>query len=42
MDSLLSEINTQVFITRKMPKGKRNQLSEQEEMSLKNWLSGLN
>ncbi len=42
MDSLRLEINTQVFITRKMPKGKRNQLSEQEEMNLKNWLNGLN
>lgn len=42
MDSLKAEINTQVFIKRKMPKGKRNQLSKQEEMNLKNWLSGLN
>lgn len=42
MDSLQLEINNQVFIKRKMPKGKRNRLSQKEELDLTNWLNTLN
>ncbi len=41
MDSLHLDINTQVFIKRKMPKGKKNNLSEKEEIDLKIWLCSL-
>lgn len=41
MDSLQLEINNQVFIKRKMPKGKRNMLSISEEKDLLNWLKQL-
>jgi uncharacterized membrane protein len=39
MDSLASDINKQVFLKKKMPKGRKNKLSEQETLALKNWLS---
>lgn len=38
MDSLAIDINEQVFIKNKMPKGRKNKLSEQEVLALKNWL----
>lgn len=38
MDSLASSIKKQVFIKKKMPKGRKNKLSEQESIALKNWL----
>lgn len=42
MDSLRNEINNQVFITNKMPKGKKNQLTEDEELQLESWIGSLN
>lgn len=42
MDSLQTVINEQVFVKRKMPKGKKNQLSAQETLDLANWLKSLN
>lgn len=42
MDSLKFQINHQVFVTKKMPKGSKNQLSEAEEQDLRNWLEALN
>lgn len=42
MDSLSIDINNQVFIKRKMPKGKKNKLSATEELYLINWLETLN
>ncbi len=41
MDSLASDINKQVFIKKKMPKGRKNKLSKQETLALKNWLSSV-
>lgn len=42
MDSLKIKINNQVFIKRKMPKGKKNQLTTTEEIDLANWIKVLN
>ena len=39
MDSLATDINQQVFIKRKMPKGQKFNLTEAEEKSLKNWIN---
>lgn len=39
MDSLAVEINKQVFIKVKMPKGKKNKLSNEESQALQNWLN---
>lgn len=39
MDSLATDINKQVFIKKKMPKGRKNNLSEQESNALKIWLN---
>ena len=36
------QINTQVFIKRRMPKGKNNQLTEKEYQILSNWIKSLN
>ena len=38
MDSLAFDIHKQVFIKKKMPKGKKNKLTNEEIRSLKNWL----
>ncbi|SDL92603.1 hypothetical protein SAMN04488514_103406 [Kriegella aquimaris] len=38
MDSLAVEINKQVFIKRKMPKGRKVALTPNEERTLKNWI----
>lgn len=38
MDSLAVEINTQVFIKRKMPKGRKVTLTHEEEKHLKDWI----
>ena len=39
MDSLAPEIYKQVFIKKKMPKGRKNILSVQESESLQKWLN---
>jgi uncharacterized membrane protein len=39
MDSLAVEINKQVFIKAKMPKGKKNKLSNEESQAMQNWLN---
>ena len=39
MDSLAIDINKQVFIKQKMPKGKKVKLTEEEMLKLKSWLS---
>jgi len=39
MDSLASDIHKQVFIKKKMPKGRKNNLSEQESNALQSWLN---
>lgn len=39
MDSLAIAIDKQVFIKGKMPKGRKNKLSEQESLALKDWLN---
>ncbi|MGB3145469.1 MAG: hypothetical protein WBB24_15320 [Maribacter sp.] len=41
MGSLSEDINTQVFIKQKMPKGKKNELTTDEKELLKRWLSTL-
>ena len=41
MDSLASQINTQVFIKEKMPKGNKVVLSKSEMETLKLWLKNL-
>lgn len=41
MESLASDINKQVFLKKKMPKGRKNKLSEQEILALKNWLNSV-
>lgn len=38
MDSLAADIQKQVFIKRKMPKGRKVKLTEEEELHLKVWL----
>ena len=38
MDAFASSINLEVFVTRKMPKGRANDLSAEEEQTLKRWL----
>lgn len=38
MDSLAVDIHKQVFIKKKMPKGKKVKLTDEEIQSLKNWL----
>ncbi len=38
MDSLAFEVNKQVFVKKKMPKGKKTKLSEEESKALKDWL----
>lgn len=38
MDSLARDINTQVFVKRKMPKGNKAKLSETETKAIKEWL----
>lgn len=42
MDLHAKEIHRQVFIKKKMPKGKKFPLTEKEYESLDNWLSTLN
>ncbi len=39
MDSLASNIQNQVFVKKKMPKGKKVQLTEEESRLLKDWLN---
>jgi len=41
MGSLSEDINTQVFVKEKMPKGKKNELTTDEKELLKRWLSTL-
>ena len=41
MDSLAFDIHKQVFIKKKMPKGKKVKLSDEEMTSLKNWLNSI-
>ncbi len=41
MDSLSTSIKEQVFNKQKMPKGRKNALSEREKEQLKHWLAGL-
>ncbi|MFX0558312.1 hypothetical protein ACOCEA_16040 [Maribacter sp. CXY002] len=41
MDSLSEAINLQVFIKKKMPKGKKNKLTLEDERQLKAWLNSL-
>lgn len=41
MDSLVTEINSQVFIKEKMPKGKNNVLTEKEKNNLRTWINTL-
>ena len=38
MDSLASNIHKQVFVKKKMPKGKKVKLTEEESRLLKDWL----
>ena len=38
MDSLAANIQKQVFVKRKMPKGRKGKLTEEEELHLKVWL----
>lgn len=38
MDSFAIAINKQVFIKGKMPKGKKNKLSQEESIALQDWL----
>lgn len=38
MDAFAASINLEVFVTRKMPKGRDNDLSAEEEQTLKRWL----
>lgn len=42
MDRYSNAINQQVFIRRKMPKGRKNKLKEKEEETLKKWITTLN
>lgn len=42
MNDFASQINTQVFIKRRMPKGKNIQLTEKEYQLLSNWIKSLN
>lgn len=42
MDLLGSEIHTQVFVKRRMPKGKKITLTDADTTILKNWLETLN
>ena len=42
MNWFAPQINTQVFIKRRMPKGKNNQLTEKEYQILSNWIKSLN
>lgn len=39
MDKLAPKIYRQVFVWKRMPKGKDNVLSEQDSKTLKNWLN---
>jgi uncharacterized membrane protein len=39
IDGFSLEINEQVFIKKRMPKGNRIKLSEEERIKLKNWLN---
>lgn len=39
MDSLAFKINEQVFVRRKMPKGRKVKLTENETMALRQWLA---
>jgi predicted GIY-YIG superfamily endonuclease len=41
MDSLSNAINQQVFVKRKMPKGKKNRLTMLKQENLKLWLETL-
>lgn len=41
MNSLAPEIESQVFIKKKMPKGRKNQLTLLEEDKLRNWIRTL-
>lgn len=41
MDSLAPDIYRQVFIKKKMPKGRKVKLSEDERLTLENWLSAV-
>lgn len=41
MDLFAGPINEQVFIKKKMPKGKKNKLTEKEAETLKTWLNSL-
>lgn len=38
MDSLIPEIQVQVFVKNRMPKGRRNILSIEEKNALRNWI----
>lgn len=39
MDSLAADIHKQVFVKRKMPKGKKIKLTENESQALQQWLA---
>jgi len=39
MDSLAADIHKQVFIKKKMPKGRKVKLTDEERQLLQNWLS---
>lgn len=41
MDSLAEEINRQVFIKKKMPKGRKIKLTPEDEQQLKTWIASL-
>ena len=41
MDSLAIEINKQVFVKRKMPKGRKVKLTEEETRRLEVWLDAI-
>lgn len=42
MDSLSKSINEQVFFKQKMPRGRKNELTDLEKEDLINWIFGLN
>lgn len=41
MDGFSFEINKQVFVKKRMPKGRKNKLEEKDKIDLKNWLNTL-
>lgn len=41
MEGFASKINTEVFIKKKMPKGKKNKLSAADSQTLKKWIESV-